>query len=104
MSEKGIFTRLPYSVKPIKYSIEFIPNIPKCIFNGLQTIDVQPANACRAFPCWDEPDRKAVFEVSLVVLDDLVALSNMRSTVDDLVFQGFTSNLDKFWRGIWHIR
>eukprot|EP00927_Polykrikos_kofoidii_P049844 TRINITY_DN43855_c0_g1_i1.p1 TRINITY_DN43855_c0_g1~~TRINITY_DN43855_c0_g1_i1.p1 ORF type:complete len:882 (-),score=207.18 TRINITY_DN43855_c0_g1_i1:132-2777(-) len=37
-----------------------------------ETIDAR-----RAFPCWDEPARKAVFAVTLVVDSHLVALSNM---------------------------
>jgi len=36
----------------------------------------EPTDARRAFPCWDEPDFKAVFEVSLVVPETLTALSN----------------------------
>lgn len=34
-------------------------------------------DARRAFPCWDEPDRKAVFGLTLVVPVDLLAFSNM---------------------------
>merc|ERR1740117_2035734 len=34
-------------------------------------------DARRAFPCWDEPARKAVFGVTLVVDSDLDAFSNM---------------------------
>ncbi len=37
----------------------------------------EAADARRAFPCWDEPARKAVFEVTLVVPGDRVAVSNM---------------------------
>ena len=37
----------------------------------------EPTSARRAFPCWDEPIFKATFSVSLVVPNDLVALSNM---------------------------
>jgi puromycin-sensitive aminopeptidase len=36
----------------------------------------EAADARRAFPCWDEPDRKAVFGVTLVVPDGLTAVSN----------------------------
>jgi puromycin-sensitive aminopeptidase len=36
----------------------------------------EPADARRAFPCWDEPDFKAVFEVSLIIDEHLLALSN----------------------------
>ncbi|HEX6394800.1 MAG TPA: M1 family aminopeptidase [Acidimicrobiales bacterium] len=38
----------------------------------------EPTDARRAFPCWDEPAFKAVFSVTLVVPDKLVALSNSR--------------------------
>ena len=36
----------------------------------------EATDARRAFPCWDEPDLKAVFEVTLVVDDHLLAVSN----------------------------
>jgi puromycin-sensitive aminopeptidase len=32
--------------------------------------------ARRCFPCWDEPDRKATFDITLVVDDGLLAISN----------------------------
>lgn len=34
-------------------------------------------DARRAFPCFDEPDRKANFEIQLIVPKDMTALSNM---------------------------
>ncbi len=36
----------------------------------------EPADARRAFPCWDEPEFKATFAVTLVVDDRLTALAN----------------------------
>jgi puromycin-sensitive aminopeptidase len=36
----------------------------------------ESTDARRAFPCWDEPDLKAVFAVTLVVKDGLLAISN----------------------------
>jgi puromycin-sensitive aminopeptidase len=36
----------------------------------------EAADARRAFPCWDEPDRKSVFAVTLVVPEGLTAISN----------------------------
>ena len=42
----------------------------------IATTQFEATDARRAFPCWDEPDFKAVFSVSLVVPEDLFAVSN----------------------------
>ncbi|HLM64969.1 MAG TPA: M1 family metallopeptidase [Acidimicrobiales bacterium] len=42
----------------------------------LATTQMEATDARRAFPCWDEPEAKAVFAVTLVVPDDLLAISN----------------------------
>ncbi|WP_419927828.1 M1 family aminopeptidase [Candidatus Poriferisocius sp.] len=42
----------------------------------IATTQFESTNARRAFPCWDEPDLKAVFEVTLVVPKDLMAVSS----------------------------
>jgi puromycin-sensitive aminopeptidase len=42
----------------------------------IATTQFEATDARRAFPCWDEPDLKAVFAVTLVVDRDLAALSN----------------------------
>ena len=42
----------------------------------LATTQFEPTDARRAFPCWDEPAQKAVFDVTLVFDDSLKAVSN----------------------------
>jgi puromycin-sensitive aminopeptidase len=42
----------------------------------LAATQMEATDARRAFPCWDEPDAKAVFGVTLVVPDALLAISN----------------------------
>ncbi|MBK9180490.1 MAG: M1 family metallopeptidase [Acidimicrobiales bacterium] len=49
----------------------------------LATTQFEATDARRAFPCWDEPDLKAVFEVTLVVREGLTALSNARVVADE---------------------
>ena len=42
----------------------------------IATTQMQSTDCRRAFPCWDEPEFKAIFGVTLVVADDLIAVSN----------------------------
>jgi puromycin-sensitive aminopeptidase len=42
----------------------------------IATTQTQATDCRRAFPCWDEPDFKAVFGITLVVDRDLLAVSN----------------------------
>jgi puromycin-sensitive aminopeptidase len=44
----------------------------------LAATQFEPTDARRAFPCWDEPDLKAVFAVTLVIDPSLTAVSNTR--------------------------
>ena len=53
----------------------------------IATTQMQVTDCRRAFPCFDEPDFKAVFEITLVIKPELLAVSNApevsRSTRDD---------------------
>jgi puromycin-sensitive aminopeptidase len=42
----------------------------------IATSQMQATDCRRAFPCWDEPDFKAVFDVTLVIEPHLLAVSN----------------------------
>ena len=44
----------------------------------IATTQFEATDARRAFPCWDEPEFKAVFGVTLVVDSNLLAISNAR--------------------------
>jgi puromycin-sensitive aminopeptidase len=60
---------------------------PDGVEQVIATTQMQATDCRRAFPCWDEPDFKAVFGVTLVIDDGLTAISNGpevgRRTLDD---------------------
>jgi aminopeptidase N len=45
--------------------------------NFMGVTQMEPIDARRVFPCWDEPAQKAVFNVAMVLDSHLTALSNM---------------------------
>lgn len=60
---------------------------PDGVERVIATTQMQATDCRRAFPCWDEPDVKAVFGITLVVDDGLMAISNApelgRRALDD---------------------
>lgn len=50
----------------------------KSNYNGddLYSTDFEPTNARRAFPCWDQPDLKATFDIAIKPVEGYGALSN----------------------------
>ncbi len=55
----------------------------------IATTQFESTDARRAFPCWDEPDRKAAFGVTLEVAPGLTALSNGHVVADDPIEDGW---------------
>ncbi|MGB5186828.1 MAG: M1 family metallopeptidase, partial [Acidimicrobiia bacterium] len=49
---------------------------PNGVEKTIATTQFEATEARRAFPCWDEPDLKATYGVTLVVDDGLTAISN----------------------------
>ena len=54
----------------------------------IATTHFEPTDARRAFPCWDEPDLKAVFAVTLVADEDLAILANAPEIAREAVGRG----------------
>lgn len=43
----------------------------------LLTTHMEPTDARRMFPCWDEPDLRATFQLAITIPDNFTAVSNM---------------------------
>jgi puromycin-sensitive aminopeptidase len=56
----------------------------------LLTTHFEATDARRCFPCWDEPDLKASFVMTLVVPDGLTALTNAPEIGREAAAEGFT--------------
>jgi hypothetical protein len=60
--------------------------LSKCLNRYMATTQMEPASARRAFPGWDEPAVKAIFEISLTVPAHMTALSNMEPVSQQRTF------------------
>jgi aminopeptidase N len=55
---------------------------------SIATTQFAPTDARRAFPCWDDPARKATFQLTLVIPSDLAAFSNTSEISSTLLDDG----------------
>ncbi len=54
----------------------------------IATTQFEATDARRAFPCWDEPDLKATYQVTLVVPDHVMAVSNSAVIAESIADDG----------------
>jgi len=61
---------------------------PDGVEHTLAVTQFEATHAREAFPCWDEPDFKAVFSITLIVPEDLTALSNAGELSNEVLGDG----------------
>jgi len=67
----------------------------------MATTQMEPTDARRAFPCWDEPAIKAIFQLEIATPVDRVVISNtpvIETEVRDVVSVGLLKRKEKVWR------
>src|SRR5206468_1041455 len=87
--------KLPKDVVPTDYSVRIVPDIDKLTFAGTETVKltarrrvrqlvlnalelkIEATDARRFFPCWDEPVFRARFQLTAIVPENWLAVSNM---------------------------
>ena len=83
---------------PFRPYVEKRPNSMD-VWRFMVTTQFEATDARRALPCWDEPNRKATFDVILNVPKDRVALSNMNVVEEkDVEIDGKSLRAVKFDR------
>lgn len=67
------------------------------LFRWLAVTQMEPTDARRVLPCFDEPFYKAVFLVTIIHPSSLKALSNgMEERMEDLGYNFFERGLNNF--------
>src|SRR5437762_2720057 len=72
--------KLPKEVVPEEYAIRIVPNLKELGTNEKKFMlgtQFEATDARRMFPCWDEPSFRARFQLTTVVPEKFLAVSNM---------------------------